>query len=204
MIDWTILEQTCLYCQRCALADRRTQVLFGTGNPKATVLVVGHVPSQEEDRVGEPFLGEEGKLLDDLLSIIRLNRSHNTYMTTAVKCCPPNNRPPLSTERRSCLPYLRQQIALIKPKIILCLGQEVASGLLQPDFDLEEEHGIFYEQDGADVMAIYPPATLLQEPHTKAPTFDDIKKLEQRILEIAPETYGQTSSLPCSNDDTLF
>lgn len=190
MIDWTALAYACQYCQKCALADSRRHVLFGTGNPKAQVLIVGANPGPQEDDSGIAFTGQEGQMLDTLLSVTDLDRQETVYMTTLVKCCPPNQRPLLTTEQRACLPFLKQQINLIQPKIILCLGSLVAKVLIHPKFDMETEHGVFYEKDNIAFMAIYAPATLLQEGRLKPITFDDLKGLQRKIQEIAPETYA--------------
>lgn len=189
MIDWNTLAYTCQFCQKCALADSRNHVIFGTGNPRAQVLVVGRVPTLQDDYYGQAFTGPEGQMLDTLLSIIDLDRRTNVYMTNLVKCCPPKQRNLLTTEQRACLPVLQHQIALIRPKVLLCLGTLVAKLLIHPHFNMDKEHGVFFQQDGIERMAIYEPTTLLCESQHKPTTFDDLKKLERKIREIAPETY---------------
>lgn len=188
-MNWNELEHTCKTCSKCALADTRTQVVFGTGNPNAQVVFVGEAPGEKEDLSGEPFVGRGGKLLDDLLSIIDLDRKKNIYIANMVKCRPPNNRNPLMTEQRSCLDYLRSQVALIQPKIIVCLGRVSACSLIRSDFKITEEHGVFYEKAGVQMMGLYHPAALLRNPHRKPDTFEDLKKLQAKIKEIAAETY---------------
>lgn len=188
-MDWNTLKNTCQQCQKCALADTRNQVVFGTGNPKAKVLFVGEAPGEKEDLSGEPFVGRGGKLLDDLMSVIDLDRKRNIYIANMVKCRPPNNRNPLSSEQRSCIDYLHQQIALIQPKIVVCLGRVSATSLIRKDFKITEEHGIFYEKEGIEMIGLYHPAALLRDPRRKPDTFEDMKKLEAKIREIAPETY---------------
>lgn len=163
-MDWNTLKNTCQQCQKCALADTRNQVVFGTGNPKAKVLFVGEAPGEKEDLSGEPFVGRGGKLLDDLMSVIDLDRKRNIYIANMVKCRPPNNRNPLSSEQRSCIDYLHQQIALIQPKIVVCLGRVSATSLIRKDFKITEEHGIFYEKEGIEMIGLYHPAALLRDP----------------------------------------
>ncbi len=190
MIDWNLLGYTCQFCQKCVLADTRRQVIFGAGNPKAKVVFVGASPGPHEDLTGTTFAAEEGLMFNTLLSILDLDRSTNIYLTYLVKCYPPQNRNPLTTEQRSCFPFLQQQLAYIQPKIVLCFGEPVAQILIHEDFDMDQEHGIFYEKDGMEFMGLYDLKTLLQDPTRKPLTFDDIIKLERRIQEIAPETYA--------------
>lgn len=188
-MDWKSLEDACHQCQKCALADSRTKVVFGTGNPQSKVLFIGEAPGEKEDLSGEPFVGRGGKLLDDFLSIIDLDRKRNIYIANMIKCRPPNNRNPLSTEQRSCRGYLENQIALLQPKIIVCLGRVAALSLIRSDFKITEEHGNFQEKDGVEMMALYHPAAILRDPRRKPDTFEDMKKLEAKIRELAPETY---------------
>ena len=126
MMQWEALEQTCLSCTRCGLCETRHNVVFGVGAKNADVMFVGEGPGEQEDLRGEPFVGPAGKLLDDMLSIIDLDRKTNCYIGNIVKCRPPRNRDPLETEQEACIGYLRNQVALIQPKIIVCLGRIAA------------------------------------------------------------------------------
>ncbi|MBE6939244.1 MAG: uracil-DNA glycosylase [Ruminococcaceae bacterium] len=185
--QWEALQQECLSCQLCPLAQTRTQVVFGAGDPQAEVLIIGEAPGAREDELGEPFVGRAGKLLDDMLAMIGLNRK-NIYISNSVKCRPPQNRDPLPAEKAACSGYLQRQMALMQPKIIVCLGRISAMELIRPDFKITQEHGQFYEKDGVQMMALYHPAALLRDPHKKPETFEDLKKLQAKIREICTHT----------------
>lgn len=187
MDQWEQLRQQCMSCRACGLADTRTNVVFGVGSPTAEVLLVGEAPGASEDRQGEPFVGAAGKLLDDMLAMIGLDRSR-IYITNSVKCRPPENRDPLNTEKEACQGYLQRQRALMRPKIIVCLGRISAMELIRPDFKISQEHGQFSEKDGCLMMALYHPAALLRDPRKKPETFEDLKRLQAKIREICTHT----------------
>ena len=128
--QWEQLRQRCLACRACSLAQERTQVVFGVGDPAAEVLLVGEAPGANEDKQGEPFVGRAGKLLDDMLQMIGLSRER-IYITNSVKCRPPQNRDPLNTEKDACSGYLRRQMELMQPKILVCLGRISAMELIK-------------------------------------------------------------------------
>ena len=187
MDQWEQLRQQCMSCRACGLADTRTNVVFGVGDPRAEVLLVGEAPGASEDRQGEPFVGAAGKLLDDMLAMIGLDRSR-IYITNSVKCRPPQNRDPLNTEKDACRGYLSRQLALMQPKIIVCLGRISAMELIREDFKITQEHGQFFEKDGVQMMALYHPAALLRDPRKKPDTFEDLKRLQAKIREICDHT----------------
>ena len=189
MLDWESLEQQCRSCRKCALADTRTNVVFGVGNPKAEVMLIGEGPGEQEDLTGEPFVGRAGKLLDEMLSIIDLDRKKNVYIGNMVKCRPPGNRDPLNTEQDACIGYLRNQVALIRPKIIVCLGRIAAMRFIREDFKITREHGQWFDMDGRRVMALYHPAALLRDPGKRPETFDDLKTLQAEIRLRCTHTY---------------
>ena len=186
-MDWETLKATCLQCTMCPLCQTRHNVVFGVGTTDAEILFVGEGPGEQEDLTGEPFVGPAGKLLDDMLRIIDLGR-HNCYIANIVKCRPPHNRDPLGTEQDACIGYLRNQVALIRPKIIVCLGRISAMELIRPDFKISQEHGQFSEKDGCLMMALYHPAALLRDPRKKPETFEDLKRLQAKIREICTHT----------------
>ena len=186
-MDFEQLKQTCLVCEKCDLCCTRTHVVFGTGNPNAEVLFIGEAPGANEDAQGEPFVGRAGKLLDDMLAMIGLDRSR-IYITNSVKCRPPQNRDPLNTEKDACRGYLPRQLALMQPKIIVCLGRISAMELIREDFKITQEHGQFFEKDGVQMMALYHPAALLRDPRKKPETFEDLKRLQAKIREICDHT----------------
>ncbi len=188
MEQWEALRAECLSCRKCALADTRTHVVFGVGNPEAEVLFIGEGPGENEDLTGEPFVGRGGKLLDEMLSIIDLDRRKNIFIANIVKCRPPQNRDPLNTEQVACWNYLERQIALLQPKIIVCLGRIAAMKLIKEDFKITQEHGQWFQKDGIQRMALYHPAALLRDPRRKPETFDDLKTLEKKIKELCSHT----------------
>ena len=191
-MDWNALEQTCMGCQRCALADGRHNVVFGVGSRDAEVMFVGEGPGENEDLQGEPFVGRAGKLLDDMLELIDLDRTKNVYIANIVKCRPPHNRDPLNTEQDACIGYLRNQAALLKPKIIVCLGRIAAMRLIREDYRITREHGQWVEKAGVAMTALYHPAAILRDPGKRPETFDDLKSLQAKIRQVCSRTYGLT------------
>ena len=187
MGEWEALEQRCLQCQACALAQTRTNVVFGMGTPQAEVLFVGEAPGATEDEQGLPFVGRAGQLLDDMLAMIGLHRER-IYITNSIKCRPPNNRDPLNTEKDACAGYLQRQMQLMQPKIIVCLGRISAAEMIKPDFKITQEHGQFFEKDGILYTALYHPAALLRDPSKKPETFVDLKRLQAKIRQVCTHT----------------
>ena len=189
MMDWIELERTCLNCQKCALADTRHNVVFGVGPRDAEVMLIGEGPGENEDLQGEPFVGRGGKLLDDMLELIDLSRDTNVYIGNIVKCRPPQNRDPLNTEQDACIGYLRNQVALIRPKIIVCLGRIAAMRLIKPDYKITREHGQWVQKSGVWMTALYHPAAILRDPSKRPDTFVDLKGLENKIRAVCTRTY---------------
>lgn len=187
MTPWENLQNECLQCRACALADTRKNVVFGMGNTEAEVLFIGEGPGANEDEQGLPFVGAAGKLLDDMLEMIGLARE-SVYITNIVKCRPPRNRDPLNTEKDACIGYLRRQVALMRPKIIVCLGRIAAMELIKPDFKITQEHGQFVEKSGVLMTALYHPAALLRDGTKKPETFVDLKALQAKIREVCQHT----------------
>jgi DNA polymerase len=157
-------------------------VVFGVGKRNADVLFVGEGPGEQEDLRGEPFVGPAGKLLDDMMSIIDLNRQ-NAYIANIVKCRPPQNRDPLETEQDACIDYLRNQVALIKPKIIVCLGRIAATRLIRSDFRITREHGTWTERGGIWFTATYHPSALLRDASKRPDAFEDLLAIREKIRE---------------------
>lgn len=184
MLSWEELKRECGHCVRCGLCETRHNVVFGVGNEQADILFVGEGPGEQEDLRGEPFVGPAGKLLDDMLSIIDLSRGENCYICNIVKCRPPHNRDPLETEQDACIGYLRNQVALIRPKIIVCLGRIAAKRLINPDFRITREHGSWVQKNGVWMSAIYHPSALLRDVDKRPETFDDLLSLREKIREI--------------------
>lgn len=189
MTSWEELERRCLACRRCALADGRTHVVFGAGCKDAEVIFVGEGPGENEDLQGEPFVGRGGQLLDEMLSLIGLYREKNFYIANIVKCRPPRNRDPLNTEQDTCIGYLYEQMALVQPKILICLGRIAASRLIHDDYKITREHGQWVERDGIWRTSIYHPAALLRDPRKKPDTFVDLRAIRAKIREVCSRTY---------------
>ncbi len=189
-MEWNELKSACQGCKKCALWETRTNVVFGAGNENAEVLFIGEGPGEQEDLQGVPFVGRAGKLLDDMLSLIDLDRS-NIYIANMVKCRPPKNRDPLGVEKEACMEWLREQTRLINPKIIVCLGRIAAAAIIRDDFKISQEHGQWTEKNGVKIMALYHPAALLRDPRRRPETFDDLKELQRVIKEVCVSTYNQ-------------
>ena len=187
-MTWEELESTCLQCRKCGLCEKRTNEVFGVGNRSADVMFIGEGPGENEDLQGEPFVGRAGQLLDKMLAAVDLDRHTNIYIANIVKCRPPKNRDPEPDEQDACLPWLRSQVALVRPKIIVCLGRVAAMKLLKPDIKITKEHGEFYERNGVLMMATLHPAALLRNPNNKPAAFEDFLKLRKKLdeLHLAP------------------
>ena len=184
MYDWQGLKEVCSSCTKCGLCETRHNVVFGIGREDADVLFVGEGPGEQEDLKGEPFVGPAGMLLDDMLSIIDLDRSTNCYIANIVKCRPPRNRDPLETEQDACIGYLRNQVALMKPKVIVCLGRIAAKRLIDSDYRITRQHGQWVERNGIWITAIYHPSALLRDVSKRPETFDDLLSIRKKLMEI--------------------
>lgn len=185
--NWEALEQECLNCHECGLCKGRKNVVFGVGNRNAEIILIGEGPGANEDEQGIPFVGRAGQLLDDMLSLIGLDRT-KVYIANIVKCRPPDNRDPLNVEQDACIGYLRRQMALIKPKIVICLGRVAAMRLIDEKFKISKEHGLWFDADGARITALYHPAALLRDPGRLPETFADLKEIQKEISRLCPDT----------------
>jgi DNA polymerase len=165
-------------CMKCALGQTRTRFVFGVGNPDATLMLIGEAPGADEDVQGEPFVGRAGQLLNKILEAINFRRE-DVYICNILKCRPPNNRKPLPEEADLCLPYLRKQIALIKPRVILCLGLTAAENLLGTRESLGQLRGRVLTYEGIPLVVTYHPAALLRNPNWKRPTWEDVQALRK-------------------------
>jgi len=180
---WNVLGN----CQRCPLGQTRTNLVFGVGNPRARVMFVGEGPGRNEDEQGEPFVGRAGQLLDDMLEIIGLDRT-KVYIANIVKCRPPQNRDPLNVEQEACIGWLRRQTALLRPKIIICLGRIAAKAIIKEDFKITQEHGQWFARSGVQMTAIYHPSALLRDVSKRPETFEDLKSIQSKIRELCEHT----------------
>lgn len=163
-----------LSCQKCSLGATRKNFVFGVGNPKAEIMLIGEAPGADEDEQGEPFVGRAGQLLNNILKAVSIERSE-VYICNILKCRPPNNRDPLVSEMEQCTPYLEKQIDLIKPKFIICLGRIAAQWLLKTNDGLNKLRQQVFQYKGASLIVTYHPAALLRNESWKRPTWEDMK-----------------------------
>jgi DNA polymerase len=173
-MDWDDLTTTVAACRQCRLCEARKQAVLGVGDRQADWLFVGEGPGAEEDERGEPFVGQAGKLLDNMLASISLKRGEDVYIANAVKCRPPVNRTPEADEIAACRPYLQRQIDLIKPKLIVALGRPAAQTLLQGEVKISAVRGKLHDYQGIPVIVSYHPAYLLRNLPDKAKAWEDL------------------------------
>ena len=182
------LRRQCLACRECPLCRTRTNVVFGVGDPESELMFIGEGPGENEDRQGEPFVGAAGKLLDDMLEMIDLDRSR-VYIANVVKCRPPRNRDPLGEEQAACRHWLEAQREIIRPKLIVCLGRIAAAAVIKPDFKITREHGQWFDIPSARAMAMYHPAALLRDPSKRPETFADLRALRAEAKAVCTRLY---------------
>ena len=179
---WEQLYSECANCTACELSKTRTNCVFGTGNREADILFIGEAPGDNEDKTGTPFVGRAGQLLDKYLYAVDIPRE-SVYIANILKCRPPKNRDPLPEEEEACIGYLRDQVRLIRPKIIVCLGRISAMKLIKPDFKITKEHGQWFEKGNFLMTAVYHPAALLRDPRKKEDMLEDMKKIKAKLDE---------------------
>ncbi len=173
-MDWTTLAATVRECTLCGLCATRTQTVFGTGDVRARLMVIGEAPGADEDRQGEPFVGRAGQLLNSMLRAAGFERPQ-VYIANVLKCRPPNNRDPATEETDRCLPYLLRQIELVNPAVILCLGRVAAQRLLERDDTIARMRGRIHRLGQRPVVVTYHPAYLLRSPTEKRKSWEDLK-----------------------------
>ena len=178
----SLLAEACA-CEKCELCKTRTNCVFGTGNTNADLLFVGEAPGDNEDKTGTPFVGRAGQLLDKYLYAVDIPRD-NVYIANILKCRPPKNRDPLPSEEDACIAYLERQIALIQPKLIVCLGRISAMRLISKNFKISREHGLWFDCGGIPITAVYHPALLLRDPRKKGEMLTDMQNIRKRLDEI--------------------
>ncbi len=172
-LDWEALTERVANCRLCGLCEKRTQTVFGVGDREADWLLVGEAPGQQEDLRGEPFVGQAGKLLDNMLRAVTLQRGENVYIANVLKCRPPNNRDPQADEVASCEPYLKRQVALLKPRVIVVMGRFAAQSVLRTQASIASLRGRVHEYEGVPVIVTYHPAYLLRSLPDKARAWTD-------------------------------
>ena len=184
--NWNALYDKCAECQKCALAQTRTNCVFGTGNKNADIMFVGEAPGEQEDLSGTPFVGRAGQLLDKFLYAVDIKRE-DVYIANILKCRPPKNRDPLPDEENACIDYLREQVKLIKPKIIVCLGRIAAMRLIKPDYKITKEHGEWVQKGNYLMTAVYHPALLLRDPRRKEEMLVDMQSIKAKLDALSVE-----------------
>ena len=190
---WEELKTACEQCEKCELCKTRHNVVVGVGSENAEVMFIGEGPGENEDLQGEPFVGRAGKLLDKMLVAVDLDRNKNIYIANIVKCRPPQNRDPKPEEQEQCIEWLRAQVKMINPKIIVCLGRIAAGRIIKSDIKITKEHGLWFEKGGIEMMAMLHPAALLRDPRKKPEAFDDFLKLRDRLEELKAENADKVA-----------
>ena len=174
------IRKECEGCHKCSLAETRTNVVFGVGNPHADIMFIGEAPGEKEDLSGIPFVGAAGKLFDKYLVAVGIPREE-IYIANMLKCRPPKNRDPKPEEQDLCIEYLREQVRAVSPKLIVCLGRIAAMRLIKPDFRITAEHGIWFERGAFSVCAVYHPSALLRDPRKKDDMLADMMEIKRRL-----------------------
>lgn len=177
-MTWEELEKKCRECTLCPLHKTRTNCVFGTGSRTARLMFVGEAPGKNEDETGIPFVGAAGKLLDKYLCAVGIDREE-VYIANILKCRPPQNRDPEPGEQDKCFDYLREQVRLIRPEIIVCLGRIAAMRLIKPDYRITAEHGQLVKKGNFTLTAVYHPAALLRDPRKKEDMYRDLLKIKE-------------------------
>ena len=182
-MNWEELSDYCNNCNRCGLSQTRHNVVLGRGDICAPILFVGEGPGAKEDEIGLPFVGQAGKLLDLALESLGF-APEDYYIANVIKCRPPENRTPLSDEIAACMPYLREQFRLIRPKIVVCLGSVASTALLGPDCKVSSVRGTWTERKGTHFTATYHPAALLRDEKKKLVMWQDLKTVKNMLSQL--------------------
>ena len=180
---WADLEERCENCTKCPLYKSKTNTVFGVGNKSADLMFIGEAPGESEDKQGEPFVGASGQLLDRYLRAVGLKRCE-VYIGNILKCRPPHNRDPLPEEEDACINFLREQLTLIKPKILVCLGRVAAKRIISPDFRITAEHGKWFAKGEYEVCAVYHPSALLRDASKREDMLRDMMDIAKKYREI--------------------
>ena len=181
--SWEKLYSDCSICHACALSETRTNCVFGAGSTSADLLFVGEAPGDNEDKTGTPFVGRAGKLLNEYLDAVGIDRE-SVYIANILKCRPPKNRDPRPSEEDACIEFLQRQIALLQPKLIVCLGRISAKRLISKGYKISDEHGAWFDFCGIPITAVYHPALLLRDPRKKGEMMTDMQMISNRLKEL--------------------
>lgn len=184
MLKWKELYEQCNTCEKCELKNNRKNVVFGEGNLRAPIMFIGEAPGADEDRLGKPFVGKAGQLLTKGLTTLDLLRERDYYICNVCKCRPENNRTPYDEEALTCLPYLRNQAALIRPKIIVCLGSVAMKFVISKDWKITRDRGKWIERKGCYMIATFHPAALFRDESKKKLFWHDLKSVRKKYDEV--------------------
>lgn len=184
LLRWSELYSECMKCNKCALVNDRTNVVFGEGNIKADIMFIGEAPGADEDRTGNPFVGRAGQLLTKGLTSLDLVRERDYYICNICKCRPKNNRTPTEEEAMECIPYLRNQVALVKPKIIVCLGATSMKYILGKQYRITRDRGKWFEIKGCYIIGTFHPAAILRDENKKKFLWQDLKSIKSKYVEL--------------------
>lgn len=183
MIGWDEIESAVRECDACRLCDERRSAVPGEGRRDADIMLIGEGPGEQEDLSGRPFVGPAGQLLDKMLNAIGLKRE-DVFICNVVKCRPPRNRTPERDEAEACLPYLRAQVALVRPRIIILLGATAARNAISPDIRITRDRGAWFEKNGVHLIITYHPSALLRDTSLKRAAWDDFKSVKDKAIEL--------------------
>ena len=183
LVSWPSLTEEITNCQKCRLCAARTHAVPGEGSPHARLMFIGEGPGRDEDLTGRPFVGRAGQLLDKMIAAIGLSREE-VYIANVVKCRPPQNRAPEMDEVAACMPYLRAQVGLIRPQVIVLLGSSALGAILGPEHRITRERGAWSERKGVFFMPTFHPAALLRDESKKRPVWEDLKKVRDKLQEL--------------------
>ncbi len=183
LVSWPSLTEEITNCQKCRLCAARTHAVPGEGSPHARLMFIGEGPGRDEDLTGRPFVGRAGQLLDKMIAAIGLSREE-VYIANVVKCRPPQNRAPEMDEVAACMPYLRAQVGLIRPQVIVLLGSSALGAILGPEHRITRERGAWIERKGVFFMPTFHPAALLRDESKKRPVWEDLKKVRDKLQEL--------------------
>lgn len=181
--EWETLYVECDACRKCPLGDTKTNTVFGSGNQNAELMFIGEAPGENEDLQGKPFVGASGRLLDKYLDAVGLKRE-DAYIANILKCRPPKNRDPKPEEEEQCIDFLRRQLSLIRPKVIVCLGRISAMKIIKPDFKITAEHGKWFKKGEWLMCAVYHPAALLRDPRKRDDMMADFIEIKRKLDEL--------------------
>ncbi len=185
-----LLKEEIAHCKKCDLWKSRNHLIFGEGNPHADIFIIGEAPGRDEDRIGRPFVGKSGMLLDKILSACGFTREEHVFISNIVRCRPPGNRPPTPQEAATCIPWLYKQIELVDPRIVILLGATALRYMAGPDYRITRVRGNWIKQGNRLMMPVYHPSALLRTPALKRDTWEDFKKVVYKYRElVAPDHY---------------